>query len=92
MPSEALRIMYASAGRCVNCGRTRDRNGTICTRCATAMRLSYIKRTGAVHLAPQASVLGLDAPVELCCGWWTTGPTVLPWVCLTCGAVRRRHR
>ena len=31
-----------------------------------------------------------DQPGHLCCGWW--GPlSVLPWTCLTCGAVRGRH-
>jgi hypothetical protein len=55
------------------------------------MRRHYVQHTGAVHLAPDADVVGLDAPVPLCCGWWTAGPTVLPWTCLTCGAVRGRQ-
>lgn len=31
-----------------------------------------------------------DTPVHLCCGWWGW-LEVLPWTCITCGAVRRRH-
>jgi hypothetical protein len=91
MPSSATRLRRLRAGCCGVCGSPRDRDRVTCTRCAASMRDHYIQRAGAVHLAPDADVVGLDAPAHLCCGWWTAGPTVLPWTCLTCGAVRRRR-
>jgi hypothetical protein len=90
MPSARVRALRLRQGCCGTCGRPMDRDRVTCTQCAAHMRQIYIQRTGAVHLAPQAHVVGLYASVELCCGWWTAGPTALPWTCPTCRREVRR--
>ena len=72
--------LLTDAGTCRGCG---TRGGLCalgrCTRChRTALRRGWRELVG-------------ETPVHLCCGWW--GPlAVLPWTCLTCGAVRTRRR
>jgi hypothetical protein len=64
-----------------------------CRGCGAPRVLCAFGQCTTCHQPRRAQVWRGEAwtqPVELCCGWW--GPlTVLPWTCLTCGTLRRRH-
>ena len=70
-------------GTCLVCGQWRMLCWYGRCRLCHAHRRSR-REEGRVNQVPAPP----DA-VPLCCGWW--GPlSVLPWTCLTCGALRRR--
>lgn len=71
-----------------------SRDVRICRGCGTRRVVCAFGTCGACHARGRSTAPWWVAdrePVHLCCGWW--GPlSVLPWMCITCGALRtRRH-
>lgn len=71
--------LRADVAPCRACGSRR----VVCTH-GTCTACHHARRRDGPGIA-------WDMPVHLCCGWWGW-LEVLPWQCLTCGAVRTLRR